>query len=90
MTDTDVVQIGLDAMMLALKLGGPSLMVTLGIGLAGVKDFAIVAVDQDRGVFRNGVKAGGGGRNRRAECQRHQAQSTIQTWPPHGSAANSL
>lgn len=34
MTDTDVIQIGLDAMILALKLGGPVLMVTLGIGLA--------------------------------------------------------
>lgn len=34
MTDTDVIQIGLDAMILALKLGGPILMVTLGIGLA--------------------------------------------------------
>ncbi|MHB1137603.1 MAG: flagellar biosynthetic protein FliQ [Microthrixaceae bacterium] len=34
MTDTEVVQIGLDAMLLALKLGGPALMVTLGIGLA--------------------------------------------------------
>ncbi len=34
MTDTDVIQIGLDAMILALKLGGPILVVTLGIGLA--------------------------------------------------------
>lgn len=34
LSDTQVVQIGLDAMMLALKLGGPILMVTLGIGLA--------------------------------------------------------
>ncbi|MGB3412755.1 MAG: flagellar biosynthetic protein FliQ [Microthrixaceae bacterium] len=34
MTDTEVIQIGLDAMILALKLGGPILMVTLGIGLA--------------------------------------------------------
>jgi flagellar biosynthetic protein FliQ len=34
MTDTAVVQIGTDAMLLALKLGGPLLLVTLGIGLA--------------------------------------------------------
>ncbi len=34
MTDTAVVQIGTDAMLFALKLGGPLLMVTLGIGLA--------------------------------------------------------
>lgn len=34
MTDTSVVQIGLEAMTLAFKLGGPLLLVTLGIGLA--------------------------------------------------------
>ncbi|UDY37194.1 flagellar biosynthetic protein FliQ [Dermatobacter hominis] len=34
MTDTAVVQIGTDAMLFALKLGGPLLLVTLGIGLA--------------------------------------------------------
>jgi flagellar biosynthetic protein FliQ len=34
MTDTAVVQIGTDAMLFALKLGGPLLIVTLGIGLA--------------------------------------------------------
>lgn len=34
MTDTEVIQIGLDAMILGLKLGGPILLVTLGIGLA--------------------------------------------------------
>lgn len=34
MTDTDVLQIGLDAMLLGLKLGGPILVVALGIGLA--------------------------------------------------------
>lgn len=34
MTDTAVVQIGTDAMIFALKLGGPLLIVTLGIGLA--------------------------------------------------------
>lgn len=34
MTDSDVIQIGLDAMILALKLGGPILMLTMGIGLA--------------------------------------------------------
>jgi flagellar biosynthesis protein FliQ len=33
-TDTSVVQIGLEAMTLAFKLGGPILLVTLGIGLA--------------------------------------------------------
>lgn len=33
MTDTSVVQIGLEAMTLAFKLGGPLLLVTLGIGL---------------------------------------------------------
>lgn len=34
MSDTQVIQIGLDAMLLAVKLGGPILMVTLGVGLA--------------------------------------------------------
>lgn len=34
MTDTAVVQLGLEAMMLAFKLGGPILLVILGIGLA--------------------------------------------------------
>ena len=34
MSDTQVIQIGLDAMLLAIKLGGPILMVTLGVGLA--------------------------------------------------------
>ena len=34
LSDTQVVQIGLDAMLLAAKLGGPILMVTVGIGLA--------------------------------------------------------
>lgn len=34
MTDTSVIQIGLEAMTLAFKLGGPLLLVTLGIGLA--------------------------------------------------------
>jgi len=33
MTDTSVIQIGLEAMTLAFKLGGPLLLVTLGIGL---------------------------------------------------------
>jgi flagellar biosynthetic protein FliQ len=32
--DTSVVQIGLEAMTLAFKLGAPLLLVTLGIGLA--------------------------------------------------------
>jgi flagellar biosynthesis protein FliQ len=34
MSDASVVQIGLEAMLLAFKLGGPVLLVTLGIGLA--------------------------------------------------------
>ena len=33
MNDTSVVQIGLEAMTLAFKLGAPLLLVTLGIGL---------------------------------------------------------
>lgn len=33
MTDTMVVEIGLQAMLLAVKLAGPILMVTLGLGL---------------------------------------------------------
>ena len=33
MTDTSVIQIGLEAMTLAFELGGPLLLVTLGIGL---------------------------------------------------------
>lgn len=34
MTDTMVIQIGLQAMLLAAKLAGPILMTTLGLGLA--------------------------------------------------------
>ena len=34
MTDTMVVEIGLQAMLLAVKLAGPILLVTLGLGLA--------------------------------------------------------
>ncbi|MGY6499360.1 MAG: flagellar biosynthetic protein FliQ [Acidimicrobiales bacterium] len=34
MTDTMVIQIGLQAMLLAAKLAGPVLMTTLGLGLA--------------------------------------------------------
>jgi flagellar biosynthetic protein FliQ len=33
MTDASVVQIGMDAMILAAKLAGPTLLMTLGIGL---------------------------------------------------------